>query len=187
MTAGLKCRARPRLLGAGMRLCDCASARAGDLERFPLLQYDTGGYLARWFEGTWCRAARRSTACSSRRRAAADFWPVLVVAGRADGLGARAGAARPWASAAGRCCCSASSPRCRSSPPALAHRASCSPTFSPASPCWRCYLLVLRATTRCARCERIALVALIAFAVATHSATFAVLLALVVAAALWLR
>ena len=29
---------------------------------FPLLQYDTGGYLARWYEGTWCRAAPWSTA-----------------------------------------------------------------------------------------------------------------------------
>ena len=29
---------------------------------FPLLQYDSGGYLARWYEGTWCRAGPWSTA-----------------------------------------------------------------------------------------------------------------------------
>ena len=33
---------------------------------FPLLQYDTGGYLARWYEATSKKAARPSTASISR-------------------------------------------------------------------------------------------------------------------------
>ena len=46
---------------------------------YPLLQYDTGGYLARWYEGhlaasrSWCSA---SISCSRRRP---DFWPALAV------------------------------------------------------------------------------------------------------------
>jgi hypothetical protein len=46
---------------------------------FPLLEYDTGGYLARWFEGTL--ATSRSAAYGLLLNAAVhfDFWPALVL------------------------------------------------------------------------------------------------------------
>ncbi|HEY1545478.1 MAG TPA: hypothetical protein VGG01_24005, partial [Xanthobacteraceae bacterium] len=46
---------------------------------FPLLEYDTGGYLARWFEGTLVPS--RSTVYGLFAVAGwpLDFWPVLVL------------------------------------------------------------------------------------------------------------
>lgn len=46
---------------------------------FPLLEYDTGGYLARWFEGTLVPA--RSTMYGLFLAAGwpLDFWPVVIV------------------------------------------------------------------------------------------------------------
>ena len=46
---------------------------------FPLLQYDTGGYLARWYEGTL--EVSRSTVYGLFLVALArpDFWPVVIV------------------------------------------------------------------------------------------------------------
>src|SRR5215470_10747537 len=46
---------------------------------FPLLEYDTGGYLARWFEGTL--EVSRSTVYGLFLAALAwpDFWPAVVV------------------------------------------------------------------------------------------------------------
>src|SRR3954468_6514817 len=45
---------------------------------YPLLQYDTGGYLARWFEGYLVPS--RSTAYGLFLAALAhpDFWPVAI-------------------------------------------------------------------------------------------------------------
>ncbi len=47
--------------------------------RFPLLQFDTGGYLARWFEGTLVPS--RSTTYGLFLTAAAplDFWPAVLL------------------------------------------------------------------------------------------------------------
>ena len=96
---------RPRPLGAGRSLlvrCHCLHARPAIWNRFPLLQYDTGGYLARWFEGYLVPAARPSTACSSSRLGRSRFLAGGRAAERADGLGAGADAARagfggrPW-------------------------------------------------------------------------------------------
>src|SRR3954466_9092362 len=46
---------------------------------FPLLEYDTGGYLARWFEGTL--EVSRSTVYGLFLVALAhpDFWPAVLV------------------------------------------------------------------------------------------------------------
>src|SRR5436190_21610222 len=46
---------------------------------FPLLQYDTGGYIARWYEGTL--EVSRSTVYGIflNLLARPDFWPAIVV------------------------------------------------------------------------------------------------------------
>src|ERR1700730_1026646 len=46
---------------------------------FPLLQYDTGGYVARWYEGTL--EVSRSTAYGLFLNVLArpDFWPAVLV------------------------------------------------------------------------------------------------------------
>src|SRR4051812_8937040 len=46
---------------------------------FPLLQYDTGGYLARWYEGTL--EVSRSTVYGLFLNVLAgrNFWPVVIV------------------------------------------------------------------------------------------------------------
>ncbi len=155
--------------------------------RFPLLQYDTGGYLARWFEGYLVPS--RSTTYSLFLAAGWPlyFWPIVVLQAVAAvwviGLLLRT------------------------------HRFTVYPIALPAM------IAVLAATTalpwlasmlltdifaglavlafhalvwhgeRIAKRERVALVVFIAFAVSTHSATYAVLLALGAAALLgsWLN
>src|SRR5258705_1306082 len=69
------------------RLADVAAASAAMLmllapalwNGFPLLEYDTGGYFARWFEGTL--EVSRSTAYGLFLVALGqpDFWPAVVV------------------------------------------------------------------------------------------------------------
>lgn len=150
--------------------------------RFPLLQYDTGGYLARWFEHYLVPSRAVVYGLILTAGAPLSFWPVVLVQSvltvwiialtlRVHGLGGRPGllagiiaalcavTTLPWLTAilltdifAG-----------------LAVLA--------------LYLLLLRADAL-SRNERIGLVALIGVSVATHSATFAVLLALLAAGAL---
>ena len=83
---------------------------------FPLLQYDTGGYLARWYEGILVPSRAVVYGLMLNAGVPLAFWPVLLVQAaatvwvialmlRAHGLGT-----------SGRSCCSASSPRCRCSP-----------------------------------------------------------------------
>jgi hypothetical protein len=154
--------------------------------RFPLLQYDTGGYLARWFEGYLVPSRSTVYGLFLNLLATPDFWPavalqsaltvwVLALVLRALGFGGRpfvlfgvtaalaALTTLPWLSSilltdifAGLAVLAA-------------------------------HLLIF-AHASLSRFERNGLVALIAFAVATHSATFAVMVALVAAAALarWL-
>jgi hypothetical protein len=47
--------------------------------RFPLLQYDTGGYLARWYEGDLVPSRSPVFGLFLNILAWPDFWPVLVV------------------------------------------------------------------------------------------------------------
>src|SRR3970040_864544 len=69
---------------------------------FPLLQYDTGGYLARWYEGTLVPSRAVVYGLILNAGSPLAFWPVLVVQAaltvwvialmlRAHGLGRR-----PW-------------------------------------------------------------------------------------------
>ena len=137
---------------------------------FALLQYDTGGYLARWYEGTLvpsravvyglhprCRRAAGDSGrcCSCSRRSRSGSLALML---RAHGLGG------------GRCCCSASSPRCRCSPRCPGSPRSCSPTFSRARRAGALSPGVARRRA-CKRWERIGLIILIAVSAATHSAT----------------
>src|SRR4051812_7776879 len=47
--------------------------------RFPLLQYDTGGYLARWFEGYLVPSRSTVYGLLLTLYAYPDFWPVVIV------------------------------------------------------------------------------------------------------------
>jgi hypothetical protein len=150
--------------------------------RFPLLQYDTGGYLARWYEPYLVPSRAVAYGLILNAGAALSFWPVVLGQSaltvwvialilRVHGLGGRPGllagivaglsvfSTLPWLTSilltdifAG-----------------LAVLA--------------LYLLLLRANDLNGR-EQTGLVALIAVSVATHSATFAVLLTLLTAATL---
>lgn len=46
---------------------------------YPLLQYDTGGYLARWFEGYLVPSRPAAYGLLLAASSALDFWPVLLV------------------------------------------------------------------------------------------------------------
>ena len=150
--------------------------------RFPLLQYDTGGYLARWYEGYLVPSRSTVYGLFLMLLSWADFWPVVIVQSlltvwvlaltlRALGFGGR-----PWLllGVTASLCAFTTLPWLTS--------ILLTDIFA-ALPVLAIYLLVF-GDDALSRAERLALVALIAFAVATHSATFAVLLALVLAAAL---
>ncbi len=47
--------------------------------RFPLLQFDTGGYLARWYEGTLVPSRAVVYGLILNAGAPLDFWPVVLV------------------------------------------------------------------------------------------------------------
>jgi hypothetical protein len=149
--------------------------------RFPLLQYDTGGYLARWFEGYLVPSRSTVYGLFLTLLAHPDFWPAVIVqAGitvwvlalllRVLGFGGR--------------------PLVLLGVTALLSVFTTLPWLTSilltdifaALAIIALHLLVF-ADDRLRRWERVALIALAAFAVATHSATFAVFLALLVAAA----
>jgi hypothetical protein len=155
--------------------------------RFPILEYDTGGYLARWFEGTLVPSRSTTYGLFLAAGWPLDFWLVVIL---------QAAAAVAVIAVLLR-----------------THRFPVYPIALPAIVAalavttalpWLASMLLTdifaglavlalhalvwhgdRITPR----ERIALVAFIAFAVSTHSATYAVLLALAAAALLlsWLN
>jgi hypothetical protein len=47
--------------------------------RFPLLEYDTGGYLARWFEGSLVPARSTTYGLLLVAGSPLDFWPVVIL------------------------------------------------------------------------------------------------------------
>src|SRR5689334_6423811 len=47
--------------------------------RFPLLQYDTGGYLARWFEGYLVPSRSTTYGLFLAAGWPLDFWPIVVL------------------------------------------------------------------------------------------------------------
>jgi hypothetical protein len=149
---------------------------------FPLLQYDTGGYLARWYEGYLVPSRAVVYGLILLAGVPLAFWPVLVAQSavtiwiialtlRAHGLDGRPlvllsviaalslFTTLPWLTAI-----LLTDIFCGTGVLAL-------------------YLLLLRSGSLNAT-ERLGLIALIAVAVATHSATLAVLMALVAAALL---
>jgi hypothetical protein len=149
---------------------------------FPLLQWDTGGYLARWYEGTLVISRAAIYGLMLTAAAPLAFWPVLLLQSaltvwvvalmlRVHWLGRRpmllagviAGLSLfttlPWLTAI-----LLTDIFCGLGVLAL-------------------YLLLLRGSAL-SRAERTGLIVLIGVAGATHSATFAVLTALVAAAAL---
>ena len=154
--------------------------------RFQLLQYDTGGYLARWYEGYLVPSRSTVYGLFLNILTRPDFWLVVVVQSaltvwvlalvlRAFGFGGRpllllgvtatlsVLTTLPWLS-------------------------SVLLTDIFAGLAVLAVHLLIYADGALRRWERNALAALIAFAVATHSATFAVIVALLAAAALawWL-
>lgn len=147
---------------------------------FPLLQYDTGGYLARWFEGSLVPSRAVVYGLILYAGSVGAFWPVVVIQAslaswiialvlRAHGLGRR-----PW----------------------LVLTVVAVMTIFSTLP-WltsilltdifaglgvlALYLLLLRPTSL-ALGERFALIALVAISAATHSATIALLVTLILAA-----
>jgi hypothetical protein len=156
---------------------------------FPLLQYDTGGYLARWYEGTLVPSRAVVYGLILNAGELAAFWPVVLVQAaltvwivaltlRAHGLGRR-----PWLLLGVIAALTALS--------TLPWLTSILLTDIFAGlGVLALYLLLLR-PGHVSRGERFALIALIAVCSATHSATIAVLLALiltgVMASLIWPR
>ena len=149
---------------------------------FPLLQWDTGGYLARWYEGYLVPSRAVTYGLMLNAGAPLAFWPVIVVQSaltvwivalmlRAHGLGKRpvllattiaalsVASTLPWLTAI-----LLTDIFCGLGVLAL-------------------YLLLLRGE-RVRRGERVGLIVLIAVAASTHSATFALLAGLLVCGAL---
>jgi hypothetical protein len=150
--------------------------------RFPLLQYDTGGYLARWFEGYLVPSRSTVYGLFLLVFSRPDFWPVVIAQSlltvwvlmlllRAQGFGGRP--LLLLATTALLCVFTT-----------LPWLASILLTDIFAGLAVIALYLLIFADDTLHRLERIALIALIAFAAATHSATFAVVTGLVIAATL---
>ena len=147
---------------------------------FPLLQYDTGGYLARWYEGTLVPSRAVVYGLILNAGTPLAFWPVLVLQSaltvwivaltlRTHGLGRR-----PWLLLAVIASLSVVT--------TLPWLTAILLTDIFAGLSVLALYLLLRHGEALGRCERIALMLLIAVSAATHSATLAVLLALLLAA-----
>src|SRR5664279_2598028 len=140
---------------------------------FPLLQWDTGGYLARWYEGT--RVPSRTVVYGLMLNAsmALSFWPVVLGQAaltvwivalmlRAHRLGGR-----PWLMLGAIAALSALTTLPWLTSILLTDIFCGLGVFA-------LYLLLMRAEA-VSRAEQIALIVLVAMSTATHSATFAVL------------
>jgi len=84
--------------------------------RFPLLQFDTGGYLVRWFEGYLVPSRSTVFGLYLNIFATPDFWPVVVLQAALT-VWLLALLLRALGSAAGRCCSWASPLHYPASPP----------------------------------------------------------------------
>jgi hypothetical protein len=161
--------------------------------RFPLLQFDTGGYLVRWHEGYLVPSRSTVYGLFLNVFAQPDFWPVVVVQAaltvwvlalvlRAHNFDSIGFGGRPLLLLGVTAALSGLT--------TLPWLASILLTDIFAGLAVLAAHLLIFADAALRRWERHVLIALIAFAVATHSATFAVIVALLVAAALawrWLR
>ncbi len=149
--------------------------------QFPLLQWDTGGYLARWYEGTLVPSRAVVYGLMLRAGVPFAFWPVLLVQSaltvwvvalmlRAHDLGQR-----PWLLLGVIAALSVFTTL-----PFLT--AILLTDIFCGLGVLALYLLLMRSDTL-NRAERIGLIVLVAVSAATHSATIAVLIALIAAAA----
>jgi hypothetical protein len=145
---------------------------------FPLLQYDSGGYFARWYEGTLEESRSTVYGLFAVALGRPNFWPLIAVQAaltvwvvalvlRVHGIG------RPLILLATIAALSVATTL-----PWLADIVLTDIFFGLAV--LALHLLVLR-NDALARWERVALFVLIAFSAATHNATLAVLLALLAA------
>lgn len=149
---------------------------------FPLLEYDTGGYLARWFESSL--APSRSTTYGLFLAAGwpLDFWPIVILQSAAAVwiVGLMLRVYRFNAYPAGLLTITAALAAATSLPWLASELLT--DIFAGLA------VLALQALVchgdRIAPLERAALFVFVAFAVSTHSATYAVLLALGIAAGL---
>ena len=169
------------------RLCAAAAATVMLLvpaiwNRFPLLEYDTGGYLARWFEGTLVVSRSTVYALFLLILAHPNFWPVVIAQAAltvwvlALTLRALTFDGRPWMLIGVTALLSAFT--------TLPWLTSILLTDVFVGIAVLSLYLLVFAPDAMRRWERAALFAVLAFAVATHGATFAVVLALLAAAAL---
>lgn len=151
--------------------------------RFPLLQYDTGGYLARWYEGTLVPSRAVVYGLILNAGVPLSFWPVLIAQSaltvwvlalmvRVHGFGSR-----PWLLLG-----SVTALSILTTLPFLT--AILLTDIFCGLGVLALYLLLMRGDAL-TRTERIGLIGLSAVAAATHSATIAVMGALVACAALF--
>jgi hypothetical protein len=153
--------------------------------QFPLLQYDTGGYLARWYEGTLVPSRAVVYGLILTLGVRLSFWPVLLLQStltvwvialtlRAHGFGQR-----PWLLLGTIAALSVFT--------TLPFLTAILLTDIFCGLGVLALYLVLMRSNMLNRSERIGLIVLIAVSAATHSATVAVLVALLAAACvLWL-
>ena len=150
--------------------------------RFPLLEYDTGGYLARWFEGYLVPSRSTTYGLFLAAGWPLDFWPIIVLQALAAvwivGLLLRTHRFNvyPFGVPAMIAALAATT--------ALPWLASILLTDIFAGLAVLALHALIWHHDRITPRERIALVVFIAFSVSTHSATYAVLLALCAAALL---
>lgn len=179
-------RARDRALGALASLVCVLLLLAPALwNGFPLLQYDTGGYLARWYEGILVPSRAVVYGLILNAGTALAFWPVLLLQSaltvwivalmlRTHRLGQR-----PWLLLGVIAALSVVTTL-----PWLT--AILLTDIFAGLGVLALYLLLLRGEAL-VRAERIALILLVAVSAATHSATLAVLLALQLAAVVFFQ
>jgi hypothetical protein len=176
-----------RDMTAGSRLLEAAGAICllivpAIWNRFPFLQYDSGGYLARWYEGYLVPSRSTVYGLFAVTGWPLDFWPVVVLQS----------AAAVWVLSLMLRACGFGDRRyaligtvaflaITTSLPWLADVVL---TDIFAGTAVLALYLMLFVPNSLGRFERIALMLFVAFAAATHSATFAVLVAIVAWAAL---
>jgi hypothetical protein len=149
---------------------------------FPLLQFDTGGYIARWHEGTLEQSRSTVYGLFLNLLGKPDFWPAVLVQA----------ALTVWVlSLMLRTFGHQNRPALLIVVAALLTALTSLPWLASmlltdifAGLAVLAFYLVVFADAALARIERYGLIALIAFLIATHNATFAVLLALIVVATL---
>lgn len=150
--------------------------------RFPLLEYDTGGYFARWFEATLVPSRSTTYGLFLAAGWPLDFWPIVILQAAATVwvIGLMLKVYRLDAGPAGLLTMIA----VLAATTALPWLASELLTDIFAGLAVLAFYALVRHGARIAPRQRLALIAFIAFAASTHSATFAVLLALSGAASL---